>query len=125
VGTRPFPGVKRPGRGADYSPPTSAELRRVQSYNSASPLCLQGVSRDDLYLYIIQSTKFSERYNIFTYYFVTEGCPVFTGIVSKTPCTGNRITSLHDRPLLFCCPDALSPVGDPLSGNGCGSPNHI
>ena len=24
-----------------------------------------------------------------------------------------------------CCPDALSLVGDPLSGNGCGSLNHI
>ena len=25
----------------------------------------------------------------------------------------------------FVVPDALSLVGDPLSGNGCGSPNHI
>jgi len=32
---------------------------------------------------------------------------------------------LHNHPSLLCCPDALSPVGDPLSGNGCGSPNHI
>jgi len=25
----------------------------------------------------------------------------------------------------FCCPAVLSPVGDPLMGNGCGSPNYI
>ena len=33
--------------------------------------------------------------------------------------------SIHDHPSYLCCPDALSLVGDPLSGNGCGSPNHI
>ena len=27
--------------------------------------------------------------------------------------------------LLLCCPNALSPVGDPFSANWCGSPNHI
>ena len=32
---------------------------------------------------------------------------------------------LHDRPSCLCCPSALSVVGDPLSGNGCGSQNHI
>ena len=36
----------------------------------------------------------------------------------------------RDSPCIFytitlCCPDALSPVGDTLSGHGCGSPNHI
>jgi len=30
----------------------------------------------------------------------------------------------HDHPSYLCCPDVLSLVGD-LSGNGCGSPNHI
>jgi len=32
---------------------------------------------------------------------------------------------LRDHPSYLCCPDALSTVGDPLSGKGCGSPNHI
>ena len=32
---------------------------------------------------------------------------------------------MHNHPLYLCCPDALSLVGDPLSGNECGSPNHI
>ena len=32
--------------------------------------------------------------------------------------------TLHDHPYYRVCPDILSLVGDPLSGNGCGSPNH-
>ena len=32
---------------------------------------------------------------------------------------------LHDHPSYLCCPDALNLVGDPPSGNGCGSPKHI
>ena len=32
---------------------------------------------------------------------------------------------LHDHPSCLRCPDALSMVGASLSGNGCGSPNHI
>jgi len=31
---------------------------------------------------------------------------------------------LHDHHSLLCCPDAPNLLGDPLSGNGCGSPNH-
>jgi len=31
---------------------------------------------------------------------------------------------LHDHPYYHVNPDILSLVGDPLSGNGCGSPNH-
>ena len=33
--------------------------------------------------------------------------------------------TIHDHPSYLCCPDVLSTVGDPLLGNGCGSPNHI
>jgi hypothetical protein len=29
MGTRSFPGVKRPGRGADHPPPPSAEVKKV------------------------------------------------------------------------------------------------
>jgi hypothetical protein len=35
--------VKRPGREADDSPPSSAELTNVWSYISTLPLCLHGV----------------------------------------------------------------------------------
>ena len=31
---------------------------------------------------------------------------------------------LHDHPYYRVNPDILSLVGDPLPGNGCGSPNH-
>jgi hypothetical protein len=34
-------------------------------------------------------------------------------------------SSLHDHPFYLVCPDVLSLVGDPLSGDRCGSPNHI
>ena len=39
--------------------------------------------------------------------------------------TPTKYGLLHDHPSCLCCPDALSMVGDSLSGNGCGSPNHI
>ena len=32
---------------------------------------------------------------------------------------------MHDHPSYLCRPDVLSLVGDPVSGNECGSPNHI
>jgi len=35
------------------------------------------------------------------------------------------LSVLHDHPSQLCCPDVLSLAGDPLLGNGCGSPNHI
>jgi hypothetical protein len=34
MGTGSFPGVKRPERGADYPPPSSAEVKKEQSYTS-------------------------------------------------------------------------------------------
>jgi hypothetical protein len=33
--------------------------------------------------------------------------------------------NLHDHPFYPVCPDVLSLEIDPLSGNGCGSPNQI
>jgi hypothetical protein len=35
--------VKRPGREADYSPPSSAEVKSAWSYTSTLPMCLHGV----------------------------------------------------------------------------------
>jgi hypothetical protein len=36
-----------------------------------------------------------------------------------------RNASLHDHHLYLVCPDMLSLVGEPLSGDGYGSPNRI
>jgi hypothetical protein len=36
-------GVKRPGREADHSPPTSAEVKKMWIYTSTPPLCLHGI----------------------------------------------------------------------------------
>jgi hypothetical protein len=38
MGTGSFPGVKRPGRGADHPPPPSAEVVNEESYTSTPPL---------------------------------------------------------------------------------------
>jgi hypothetical protein len=38
VGTGSFPGVKRPGRGADHPQPSSAEVKKGYSYTSIHPL---------------------------------------------------------------------------------------
>jgi hypothetical protein len=38
-----FPGVKRPGREADHSSPSSAEVKNAWSYTSTAPICLHGV----------------------------------------------------------------------------------
>jgi len=43
MGTGVFPGVKRPGRGVDHPPPSSAEVKeRVELY-LFSPLGLRGL----------------------------------------------------------------------------------
>jgi len=38
-----IPGVKRPGRETDNSPPSSAEIKNKMSYNSIPPIRLHGV----------------------------------------------------------------------------------
>jgi hypothetical protein len=38
MGTGSFLGVKRPGRGADHPPPSSAEVKKGWSYTSIHPL---------------------------------------------------------------------------------------
>ena len=39
--------IKRSGCEADYLPPTSAEVKNVQSYTSSFPICLYGLDRDN------------------------------------------------------------------------------
>jgi hypothetical protein len=36
-------GIKRPGREADHSPPSSAEVKNTWSFTSTPPMCLHGV----------------------------------------------------------------------------------
>jgi hypothetical protein len=43
MGTGSFPGVKRPGRGGDHPPPSSAEVTNEWSYTSTPPLGLRGL----------------------------------------------------------------------------------
>jgi hypothetical protein len=45
-----LPGVKRPGRYIDHSPPGSAEVKNKWNYTSAPPVCLHGVGRDNFTL---------------------------------------------------------------------------
>ena len=51
-----FPGVKRPGREADHSHPSSAEVKNECRYNS-SPLCFHGLYRDGFSFYLNESTQ--------------------------------------------------------------------
>ena len=52
LGTESFPGVKRPGRGVDHPPPSSAEVKeRVELY-LYSPLGLRGLFQGELYPYL-------------------------------------------------------------------------
>jgi hypothetical protein len=41
-----FPGVMRPGREVEHSPPPSAVVRNMWSYASTPPMCLRRVERD-------------------------------------------------------------------------------
>jgi hypothetical protein len=38
MGTGPFPGVKRPGRDADHTSPSSTEVKKELSYTSTHPV---------------------------------------------------------------------------------------
>jgi hypothetical protein len=42
MGTGSFQEVKRPGRGADHQPPSSAEVKKEYSHSFNPPLGLQG-----------------------------------------------------------------------------------
>jgi len=45
MGTRSFPGVKRPGRGVVHPPHLAPRLKKEYSYTSTPPLGLRGFSR--------------------------------------------------------------------------------
>jgi hypothetical protein len=44
----PFPGVKRPERDVDHSPPSRAQIKTVWSYTSAHPIRLHDVNRNNI-----------------------------------------------------------------------------
>jgi len=49
-----FPGVKRPGREVNPSPPICAKAKNEWSYTSISPLRFQGVDRKPLIFILLQ-----------------------------------------------------------------------
>ena len=62
MGTESFPGVKRPGRGLDHTPPHIApRLKKEYTYTSTPSLGLRGLSQGErvtLYGCLVQTTMF-------------------------------------------------------------------
>jgi hypothetical protein len=54
MGTTSFPGVKRPGRGVDYPPISSAEVTKGKRYTTIQLLGLLRPVTGLLYLYLIK-----------------------------------------------------------------------
>ena len=52
MGTGPFPGVKRPGRGVDHPPHLAPRLKKEYSYISTPPLDLSRLFLGELYVYL-------------------------------------------------------------------------
>ena len=50
MGTGPFPGVKRPGRGVDHPPQLAPKLKNEQKYTSTSLLVLRRLFQGEIYL---------------------------------------------------------------------------
>jgi hypothetical protein len=61
-------GVKRPGREADHSTPSSANVKNAWSYTSTLPLRLHGV--------VISQEKHREKFT-FTFLYVVHTCCVY------------------------------------------------
>jgi len=45
--------------------------------------------------------------------------------ISTSLRTQTQLDTVHGHPLYLVCPDVLSPVGELLSADGCGSSNHV
>jgi hypothetical protein len=64
------PGLKRSGRDADQSPPSSAEVKNKWSYTSIPRICVRGVEQGQLVpflLFKIQSTGYRLNYEYITF----------------------------------------------------------
>jgi hypothetical protein len=59
MGTGSFPEVKRPGRGADHPPPSSAEVEKGYSYTSIHPLGQFKPVMGVLYLFIFHVYEYA------------------------------------------------------------------
>jgi hypothetical protein len=76
-----FAGIKRPGRQADHSPPSSAEVKNEWSYTASPPTCFHGVDRDSFTFTLPVSVLceyllsiMSQYTKVHTYYGVNTGC---------------------------------------------------
>ena len=94
-----FQGIKRPRHGVDHSPPSSAEVEDDWSYTFTTPLCLHGILRGDLYLYLYRYSENIDR-RIFTF--------LFSLIQIREQRTDDRVTLLkrlsRRRFLAFAAP---------------------
>jgi hypothetical protein len=52
-----LPGVKWPGRGVDYPPPSSADVRERVEFTSTSPLGLNGLFWGEIYLFYVMRSE--------------------------------------------------------------------
>jgi hypothetical protein len=69
-----LPGVKRPGREVDHSPPSKAEVKNEWSYTSISAICLNDFDRDN-----------------FTSLYASEACPLISTDQPKLRICDNRM----------------------------------
>jgi len=42
-----FPGVNRPERGVNHTPPSSAEVKKERNYTSTLSICLRGIDKEN------------------------------------------------------------------------------
>ena len=59
-----FPGVKRPGREVNHSPPSSVEVNNEWSSTSTTPVCLHGIGREHFTFYVACTGKKRNAYRI-------------------------------------------------------------
>ena len=69
-------------------------------------------------------SSFKEVLQISKFIFVSTS-PFLKALISECRSYTNMLQFIHDHLYYRVCPDVLSLADDPLSGNGCGSPNHI
>jgi hypothetical protein len=78
-----FPGVKRSGRGADHSPPASAEVKKMWIYTSTPHM----PSWCSAYLVKCRDNFTLENCLIFSYFFLSETLCRREVLASRTPDT--------------------------------------
>jgi hypothetical protein len=91
MGTGSFPGVKRPGRGVEYFPPSNAEVKeRVELYlYSPSGSSWPVLGRTYLYLYLYLSTSLLFKAQLLLKLTFTVRCLVILILPTECVCTEN------------------------------------